>query len=202
KYRELIETYRGETGSSPDQYNLTVTADVHTVVQTTYGRIDEVFSQPLNLIPTGSTLERDVDLFKSTPGSLTKIVMVPNPEKYLGLSVAGISTLFASLTISFALLTLVFAVLFILSKPKDLLRTEKEAVSLKKKYGQRILETISEEPVKEEKIISLSSIEDLISVSDEIGKPIVHRTPTTPEQVHTYYVFDGFTCYRYSLTSE
>jgi hypothetical protein len=62
-------------------------------------------------------------------------------------------------------------------------------------------EATSQTPVVGEKIISLGSMEDLVKVADELGKPIIHQRPTTPEERHVYYVFDGFTSYQFVLAA-
>ena len=41
-----------------------------------------------------------------------------------------------------------------------------------------------------------------MKIADELGKPIIHQTPTTAEQSHAYYVFDGLTRYEYLLTEK
>ena len=42
-------------------------------------------------------------------------------------------------------------------------------------------------------------MEDLMKIADELLKPVIHQPPTTPEEAHGYYVFDGATRYEYLL---
>lgn len=49
-------------------------------------------------------------------------------------------------------------------------------------------------PITVERIVSMSAMEDLVKVSDELGKPIIHQTPATPDDQHTYSVVDEPTC--------
>ena len=91
-------------------------------------------------------------------------------------------------------MSVVFCVRF---KPAELSQTDKEALRVKKKYGVQMAEATSQTPLKGEKVISIGSMEDLIKVAGELGKPIIHQAPTTPEQAHAYYVFDGAARYQY-----
>lgn len=199
-YLELADTIRAETGVPAKSYSVNVTADVYTVAETHFGTIDETFSQVLNGVLIGNVLEWNEELTQTEPGSIKTTQMIPNPNRYLGLSVSGardLSTILASVFGFFFLLSVVVYVRF---KPAELPYVEKEARRARKKYGERMAEAISQTPIEGEKIISLTSMEDLIKIADELGKPIVHQPPSTREQPHAYYVFDGATRYQYLLT--
>jgi hypothetical protein len=77
---------------------------------------------------------------------------------------------------------------------------KEEAQRIKKKYGQRIVEATGQVPIEHDRVISLDTIEDLINVSDEVGKPIIHQAPDTSDDNHAYYVFDGEKWYQYLLS--
>jgi len=199
QFTEMLETIRSETGVSAQSYNLTITADIHTVAQTDFGEIDEHFTQTLSSALGKGTLEWNEELVKTEPGSITTSQMIPNPNKYLGLSVSVARNLSAAVAGIFLLFFLFSVVLYVRFKPTELSQMEKEVIHIRKKYGKRIAEIMSQTPVEGEKIISLGSMEDLIKVADELLKPIIHQAPTTPEEAHGYYVFDGATRYQYLL---
>jgi len=199
-FTEVLEAIRSETEVSAESYNLTIKADVHTVAQTDFGRIDEVFSQTLSSALGRGTLEWNEELVDSKPGAMTASQMIPNPNKYVGLSVSGVRILAAVMT---GILFLLFAYLVWFNlkvKPVAVPKIEKEIRLVNKKYGERMAEATSQTPLEGEKIISIGSMEDLIKVADELGKPIIHQAPTTPEEAHAYYVFDGATRYQYVLS--
>jgi len=199
-FTEMLDAIRSETGVPAESYNLTITADVHTVAQTDFGPIDEVFSQTLSTALGKGTLEWNEELTKSEPSSITTSQMIPNPSKYVGLSVSGARNLSTALAGVFFLFLLFSVVLYIKFKPEKLSQIEREAQRASKKYGSRMAEATSQTLLEGEKIISLGSMEDLIKVADELGKPIIHQAPTTPEEPHAYYVFDGATRYQYVVT--
>jgi len=201
RFTEMLEAIRSETGVPAKSHTLTIKADVHTVAQTDFGRIDEVFSQTLSSELGKGALEWNEELTKSEPSSITTSQMIPNSEKYLGLSVSVARSVSAAMAGGFFLLCVFSVVLYVRFKPAELSQIEKEALQVRKRYGKRIAEATSQTPLEGEKIISLGSMEDLIKVADELGKLIIHQAPTTPEEAHAYYVFDGATRYQYLLAT-
>ncbi|MBA7499992.1 hypothetical protein ES704_02744 [subsurface metagenome] len=200
-FTEMLEAIRSETGVPAESYNLSIKADVHTIAQTDFGPIDEVFSQTLSTALGKGTLEWNEELVESKPGSITTSRMIPNPNKYVGLSVNGIRILSAIVMGSMVFLFLYFLRRYMKFKPVEVPKIEKEIRLAKKKYGERMAEATSQTPVKDEKIISIGSMEDLIKVADELSKPVIHQAPSTPEEPHAYYVFDGATRYQYLLAT-
>jgi len=202
QFYELFTTIQAETGAPDSPPAITIKADVHTVADTDFKRIDEVFSQTLSPTLKGGILEWNQELVKSTPGSIESSRIIPNPEKYLRLSVSGIRNLSASVAGIIFLLCAYLVWLNLKFKPVKLTKIEKEVNLAKKKYGERMAESTNQAPPMVENTISLDSMDDLIKIADELGKPIIHQAPTTAEQSHTYYVFDGFTRYEYLLTGK
>lgn len=200
-FTEMLEAIRSETGVPAESYNLSIKADVHTIAQTDFGPIDEVFSQTLSTALGKGTLEWNEELVESKPGSITASRMIPNPNKYVGLSVSGIRILSAIVMGSMVFLFFYFLRLYMKFKPVEVSKIEKEIRLVQKKYAERMAEATSQTPVKDEKIISIGSMEDLIKVADELSKPVIHQAPSTPEEAHAYYVFDGATRYEYLLAT-
>ncbi len=199
QYEKSLETIRDETGASAESYSLAIIADVHTVAETQFGRIDEVFSQTLSTMLEGGTLEWNEELIKTQTSSIKETRLIPNPNKYLGLSLSGARNLSAAAMGIFPLFFVLSVVLYIWFKPLEPSPVEKEVLLVRKRYGERMIETTSHMPTKGERITSLSSMEDLLKIADEISKPIIHEAPGTPDEPHAYYVFDGGIRYQYLL---
>jgi hypothetical protein len=196
---ELLDSIRSETGTAGDTYNLVIEAFVHVTAQTEYGPIDEVFTQTLTTDMSGSTLTWNEDLEKTQEGSITTTRIFPNSNRYLGLSVGGVKTTSLALLLIFLVIFAASLVFYQKTKPAELPSFEKEALTIGKKYADRIAQVSSQTPVASEKIISLDSIEDLVKVADELGKPVMHQPPINSEKQHTYYVIDGATQYQYII---
>jgi len=199
-YLELLETIRAETGASGESNNVIVIANVHTVAETEFGLIDETFSQAMKGTLRGNVLEWD-ELAKTEPGSIEETRLIPNPNKYLGLSVAEARVLSTALAGIFFLCFVGYLVLYVRFKPAEPLPAEKEALRVKKKYRELMAEATGQTPIEGEKIISLGSMEDLITVANELGKPIIHQATGKPQEPHAYYVFDAATRYQYVLVT-
>jgi len=200
-YLELLDTIRKETGASAESNNITISANVHTVAETPFGLIDETFTQALKGSIKGSVLEWDKELAKTQPSSITTSQMVSNPDKFLGLSVGASRNLFMALLFIFGFFLLFSVVWYFIFKPEGVSQIEKETLQVRKKYRERMAEATSQTPVLGEKTISLGSIEDLIKVADELGKPVIHQPLGTHEEQHAYYVFDGATRYQYIIST-
>ena len=164
---------------------------VHTVAETDAGTIDEFFAHSLVVPLRESVININSNLSASKPGSIKrteKVVLPPPPaaaekkQKSLASTIA-IGFVF----IAFALLTE--------SEQRKIDRTEKIVKGIKKKYSDWIVD--SDEAPSAEKIIPLNSIEDLMKVAEDLGKPVIHTSIREGE--HLYFVFDGSTQYKYVL---
>jgi hypothetical protein len=199
---ELLNAIREETGTTGEAYNLIIEAFVHVTAQTDYGPIDEVFTQTLSTEMGAGTLIWNEELSASQEGAITTTQIIPNPNKYLGLSVSGVKTTSLILGIISLLVFIASLVFYNQTKPAELPMFEKEAIAAGKKYADRIAEASGRTPIAGEKVISLGSIEDLVKVADELGKPIIHQPPTATERRHAYYIIEGTIQYQYLITKQ
>jgi hypothetical protein len=90
----------------------------------------------------------------------------------------------------------VFSYTILATKPEG---KDREADRVKKKYGGWIVDTVNLPSHADDRVIPLNSLEDLIKVAEETGKPVIHKMSTTSKGEHTYHVFDGLTRYDYTL---
>jgi len=197
RYSGLLEAIRTETGVSADTYNLTIAVNVRAVADTTAGKIDAVFAQAMKGNFKGNVLEWDKELTATKPGAIKEIKVVPNPTTYLGLSIIEVKILSIALS-SIFFLSLVFSALFLVTaKPTAMSETEKETLDIKKKYGERMAEATGQTLKSAGNVIYLGSMEDLVTVADELGKPIIHQVSGPTPKSHLYFVLDGATKYQY-----
>jgi len=199
---ELLTAIRAETGTGGEAYNFIIEAFVHVTAQTEFGPIDEVFTQTLSTELGGGTLIWNEKLQMTQEDAITTTRIIPNPSRYLGLSVDGLKLTSLILGLIFLILFIASLVFYNQTKPAELPLFEKEALQAGKKYADRIAQASSQTPIAGEKIISLGSIEDLVKVADELGKPIMHQPPTASEKRHTYYVIDGTSQYQYIIAKQ
>jgi hypothetical protein len=197
---ELLKAILAETGTGGEAYNLTIEAFVHVRAQSDYGPIDEVFTQTLSTELGAGTLIWNEELAMTQEGAITTTYIIHNPNQYLGLSVNGVKTTSLILGIIFLVIFITSLVFYNKTKPPELSLFEKTALAVGKKYADRIAEARSQTSLIDEKIIMLGSIEDLVKVADELGKPIMHQPPTATDKRHIYYVIDGTSQYQYIVT--
>jgi hypothetical protein len=196
-YLNLLDAINTETGVSAASSEVTVDAQVHTVGQSQFGPIDETYSQEMKGTITGNVIEWDQELTKTQTGAITRVTLVGNASKYLGLSVNWARIVTRAFTVAFFLLSVISLILYFRSKRARSPLINMEALQIQKKYKQRIAEAKSQTPSENEILINLSSMEGLITVADELGKPIIHQAPGTPEGQHAYHILDGTIRYQY-----
>jgi hypothetical protein len=198
-YLDLLDKIRKETGTSAESNSIIVTAQVHTMADTAAGPVDETFTQTLTGVLKGTTIEWDKELTKNQPDAIVSSQTVANPARYLRMSAGTVKSLTGILLVIFSLLFLAVLVWRFMFRPKTA-AAEIEAARTHKKYGERMAEASGPMPAAWEQMVALGSIEDLVKVADELGKPVIHYKPDAGGP-HSYCVFDGTTHYRYIVTA-
>ncbi|MFC1983931.1 DUF5305 family protein [Chloroflexota bacterium] len=196
-FSNFIDVYKAigkETGVSTP-YNLTIKADVHTTAQTDFGPIDEEFSQTLSTVLGNNILAWEEELIDSKPGAIEMSRMIPNPNKFVGLSIIQIRILSTSLAGLIVILLAYLIILKIRFKPEKLSPIEEEALLAIKKHRDVIVD-IGELPEAQDRetVIQLSSLDELVKAADGLLKPVLHKVEA---HKHTYCVIDGLTRYEY-----
>jgi len=196
-FTDVFTTIQRETGASVP-YNLTIKADVHTVARTDFGPIDEVFSQTLSTTLGADTIEWKEKLVKSQPGVIEAARIVPNPNKFLRLSVSQSRIVFLTLTGIFLALCMYLLGLYIKFKPEKLSPIDEEALRARKKHKDVIVDVEElPEASAREVVIQFSSLDELVKAADGLLKPVLHKAKL---EKHTYCVIDGAIRYQYLLT--
>lgn len=202
QFDELASAIQTETGASaPEGCNLTITANVHTTAETDFEAIDDIFTHSIKQPLGGETIKWDENLAQSKSGAIEEKRIVPNQETYFaGLSVTGARSLSPIAPVVLLLTLGCLVVLGVRGRQEGPSKIEREALRLGKKYGDFIVDVEELPPVKaQETVISLTSIDDMVKLIDELHKPILHNAE---EKRHTYCVFDGLTRYEYLLAEE
>jgi hypothetical protein len=198
-YTQLMQSINSETGTTPSSYNLTVTANIHTTGDSSFGPIDETFNPTMNGTITGNILTWDKDLTGSKTGAINQTATINNPSKYLGLSVSAAKMVFVILATLFFFLFVGLAVLYFGSRRPNHSAYDREVQKIQKRYGARIAESLGNYFIDDGKPVPMNSIDDLIKVADELGRPLVHQSAGASGEVQLYYVIDGETRYQYSV---
>jgi hypothetical protein len=173
------------------QVKLLVSMNVNLKADTGQGIIEEKMS-PTMIIPLNTSFfEITGELSKNKPGAIegTKKIQVPVNKK----KVIAYSSLLAILTA--ALLFLIFFTsVFTADDPFT-----KSLNKIFKNYGDRLVALNDDAVVLNENISNVKSMEDLVKVSDEIGRPIVYKHSYNLKDINEFYVFDSNQSYVFNL---
>jgi hypothetical protein len=184
----VIDAIGQETGVRGSSHNIVIKADVHTVARTELGTINEVYTQTLSGKLEENTLTFDKELSGSKSGSIG----APVPEASGG----GGSRAPWVIGLVVALVALgYFGWNQSQLKPAGISAVAAEAARAKKKYKQVMVDIEELPSVKtDETVISLSSLEDLVRIADNLIKPVLHQTE---EARHIYCIIDSGVRYLY-----
>ena len=196
-----MEDIRDELGVSADSYNLVIQANVRVSGNTPYGRINETFRPSISTPLTGGILKWTGEMNQSQGGTFSEKTLVPNDRSLMGMSVGTFSAVCLTLLVIFLLLFGFLGFVYYRNRAPMVPVVEKQARAIKKKYGERITESAGDRLPGGEQVIRMNTMEDLVKVADELGKPVVHLTLGGEEgQAHVYQIFDGEVVYRYEVS--
>ena len=199
-YNSLIQAINSETGAAPASYNLTITVNIHVTGDTAYGPIDETFSPVLSGTITGNVLNWTPTLTDSKSGAINRATTVAN--RFLGLPVRAALVLFSLLSIIFLILLFAVVWYYLKNRGQGSSGFDRKLKQIQKSYGTRIAESNGNQLVSDKNPVPMNSIEDLMKIADELGKPVVHQSEGPSGDNHIYYVIDSNTRYQYVLTRD
>jgi len=184
----LTDVIREEIGMGAPTHDLTINAEVHTRAETSFGPIDEVFIHTLRgaLGMTTVTWDKEVEKSESATIEGTKTVTDPHVPKY---------RLWSRVVAGVLLFIFLFVAWHAIWARPVMSKIEQEAFRAKKKYKNVIVD-IKKLPTvrREEVVIPIGSLEELIKAADNLLKPVLHQASA---HKHTYCVIDGLTRYEY-----
>lgn len=192
-FEEIVSTINDEIGVNAGTPILNMTCSVTLSALTTPETIRESFSPLLSMPLEKNIIEFDGDLTRYQTGSLEGITLVPQP----GVIEQQTNGIIVSL-ISFIIIVL-FAV-FTASGDISVNVMEKQVKKIKKKYGEWIVEVEQLPETKKTGVIPVKTMDDLVKISEELGKPIIHyQNSSNPDGKHVFCVLDETIQYKYVL---
>lgn len=192
-FEKIVTQINEETGVNAGGPTLSITCIVSMSAESDTGDIHEVFMSSLS-IPLGrSIIVVNGPLSSSQPGTLVSIEKVAYAAAITGYHSSW------SLTALIFFIVLVVFLLFTTSTVVPMSKTQKMMKALQKKYSDWIVEV--EKPPKRvlgSEIVLLKSLEDIVKISEELGKPIMyHKSLGETQEQHTLYVLDELVQYKY-----
>ncbi len=189
----LTKTIEKEINVRGDHY-LKISSDVFVKTQTNGYTLDDQLPHEL-MIKMGNTLDSEGESANRTK-SITKSTEKQTVVSVLGIGITVLTARYLSLgMLIFSLLLIAYGASKFKFNFKLLPKIPGTAESINKKYRSWIIETRNPSLPKDS--IQVTSIEDLVKLSDDVGKPVLH---SFNEDSHIYYIIDDNAGYFFKLS--
>lgn len=190
-YQEYLKNANEQLGVSAKEPRVVIRADVNVVADSAAGKSSEKLTPSMEIPLDSGEFKIGGTLSPEDSGALTAAQMVPNP---------GLWERKIRAVLFLGILILLGAIL--------LLRTEvKESVPIRevdlicKQYSDRLVKADKDFLVPDDLVfVPLDSMDDLIKVADEAGKPLIFQDAAAPDMKPICCVLDGLTVYKYMIT--
>lgn len=170
------------------QTMLTLYMNINLSGITDKGPIEETISPSL-IIPLDTAMFEIVTNNIDKPGAIEETIQVQLPVNIKQVLLYGI-------IIGILTLALIFLIFFIKTAPdKD--PFEKELKKIFKKHGDRLVALNSDIDITN--AINVRSIDDLVKIADEIGKPILYKYSENYKEINKFYVTHEDDIYIFNL---
>lgn len=181
EYNEFVEEIL-ETSKINCQTSLHIAMNINIEGDTGIEEIQESISPNLIIPLNTSMFEIGGNTNIEEPGVIEEIRQINLPVNIKQVTIYGI--ILGILVIGVILL------IFFTEIVPDKDPLEKSLKKLFKKYGDRFVALNSEITIPSENINEVKSIDDLVRVADEIGKPIMYKYSSNYENIDKFYVID------------
>lgn len=188
EYNAFVQNIK-ETSKINCQTSLTLSLNINLEGTTDKGNIEEIMSP-------GITIPLDTLLFEITgnnnidrPGAIEETVDEPLPANKN--KMAGYSVILSILVIVMIILMFFTTT----SPPRDSL--EKELGKIFKRHGERLVALNSDIDVHGAAVVK--SFDDLVRISDEIGRPILYRYSDNYKEINKFYVYNEADSFVFNL---
>jgi len=176
---------------------LIITASVFvtgsTTTDTFYGSLSPTLEIPLNV----NLIDIQTPLTQSQSDKIEKTKTITLKTSNQQLIIYIITTVLSSILL---------ALFLVLTKNKTQTTDElaKTVKKIRKKYGEWIVDIDNLPSSIDKQVLTVKTLDDLVKISEELGKPVMHYTSVTPNpgERHIFYVIDEDTHYKYVLTNE
>lgn len=170
---------------------LTIKWNITTDAITEVGNINETIT-PVMEIPLGAKyFQIGGKLSDEKQGNIEKTVSVISPSYNF-----KIVTYSSSIVICAALLILM---IFFTKAKEALSDLDKKRKALFKEHGARFVGIMNDISDISKIIIEVISIEDLVKVADDIGRPIIYKSHEEEKEINNFYVIDEEKVYMFDI---
>lgn len=190
-FEDIVAAIDEETGVNAGDTALIMKCNIDITAEINNGSISESFTPSLNVSLGGNIIEIDGDLSQYSSGVLEETEEIVQPGSIEQSIYWGLTSI---------LFLIILAVFFMFTKSDEAAfgKTDKRVRKILKKYGEWIVETEKLPTIEDAKIVPMKSLDDLVKISEELGKPIIH-VASDKDKKHAFYVLDDQIHYQYVL---
>jgi len=190
-YENFVNNINEQTGVLAQDPTLIIKTTILLSSELTNDSINEVFQQSIQMPLGTNVIEINGNLSQSRAGNIEEeqVITEKTDNNQLG---------FTSLSIVLSLTLIGFVGM---TKSETYPEIYKQIRKINKKYGEWIVD-VEKPPIPENMMetIKTKSFEDLVKISEESAKPVIHYESKF-EKTHTYHVIDGNIHYEYILSN-
>lgn len=194
EYQELIGQIHNEIKVSPAVINLVVRCDLNLTAETGNGVIRENLAPSMIIPMKGNTFTVNGNLAEEAEGSLVNARIEPVVSVRIARTIFPVA----------AILTAVILVVFLmLTFPADveINPREREISRILKMHKDQIINTTGKLPLIPEKTVKVDSIEELMKLADEVGRPVLHaKIIDEAKWEHCFMIYTQELVYMYQTT--
>jgi len=197
-FQNILDQINQETGVSAQNPVLLIKCKIEPAV-TIDNHTIETFTPFLNISLGGSIIDIEGEGFK---GAQSSVGTIDETQTIIQPAATGQRNISFVTAIFFAIFLIGF-VTFTENKPLTAAsKMQKTIKKFMKKYGEWIVEAEKIPKPEGVEILPIKTLDDLIKISEEIGKPVIHyiyKPAENQEDQHLFYVFDEDIHYEYAL---
>lgn len=196
-FENILAQINSETGVTASGASLIITSNAFvsakTSEKTSEKTITDSFQFPITISLNDKIIKISDTLSQYTPGEITRKVDVFDQGVVNERNNWTIyASVFAVIFVAFGLITT--------NSTKKLSEIEKTVRKIKKKYGEIIVDVDKLPVILGRSDIQVATLDDLIKISEELGKPVIHsKSLSAGQEEHTFHVLDKDIHYEYTL---
>ena len=191
-YENITSQIEEETGVVITDPTLIIKMNIKLTIDTNGETILKTFTPTLTITLRKPTIDIEEGAENRDSGKITKT------EDFFDQGIVNERNMWAASSFLFMIIVILAAL--IINSDEELTEIGLIHKKIMKKYGEWIVDIIKIPEKSDSDTMQVNEIEDLMKISEELGKPIFHYTKD--KNYHMYYVLEETMTYQYHLSSD
>lgn len=187
EYLEMVE----KTLKFGFSIRLVIRWNIFTEIKTEEGSQKETIIPVMEIPVSKEYFEVGGELTQESKGAIEKTEKVIPPVYVKIKTACRIIEVFCAVMLVFML---VFTKSYTINSP-----LQKKLKQVFKSHGSRMVGLGSETTINADELIEISSMDDLVKIADDVGRPIMYRKSSNPEDIYYFYVIEENNIYVFDI---